>query len=310
MNFPESSDLNRLLYLYSESNADEEDTIAFWKRMLQLYANENHTLLINPEEFTHSFIVNGIFPTSFTIALGRLQREDVLLPQNKLPSLPGDNDETLNSNSNQGGEDDEGLITSLISTVWTIGQGWLSNVTASSNSTNQQDTGPFVNVDVLKQMETIIVEHAKSKDESELVFTRLSLPGFAFQFNDFVSQALSNPATTTSSSSGSTHNQQLLQILSADSFALDDTKLTILLQWMYRNKTVQINGDIVQILVPSNNNMISPVKSSKKAKQPLSFYVSLLRVRVSIYKIEEKIKELEKKMQDHKLKAIQAKVPT
>lgn len=319
LNFPESEDLNRLLFLYSESHAEETETIAFWKRMIQLYAIEKKTLLVDVEEFTQAFIVNGIFPTSFSLILQKLQGGGTLIDRNKLPEC-GDDQSTTDQN-NEAEENNGNLITSLISSVWTIGQGWLSTATSSISNTTASTQAPLVNASILQEIERYLLEYAKSKEDSELVFSRLVLPGFSYQFHNFIKQALCAdmlPNSTGSSSEGLQRNRQLLRILQSHSsssqcdvtvITLDEEKVTLLLQWMLKQQTVKVKGDIVHVCVSQGSSTSSPLKSAKKKNpHPLSFYTSLMQIRISIYRNEERIKVLEKKMQEHKLKALQAKV--
>jgi hypothetical protein len=178
-----------------------------------------------------------------------------------------------------------------------------------------------VNASILQEIERYLLEYAKSKEDSELVFSRLVLPGFSYQFHNFIKQALCAdmlPNSTGSSSEGLQRNRQLLRILQSHSsssqcdvtvITLDEEKVTLLLQWMLKQQTVKVKGDIVHVCVSQGSSTSSPLKSAKKKNpHPLSFYTSLMQIRISIYRNEERIKVLEKKMQEHKLKALQAKV--
>lgn len=64
MLFSVEDTVDRLCYLYSEKNAEEKDTVFFWTKKIQLYCELNNTFSFDLKSLTESFTIHGIYPSS------------------------------------------------------------------------------------------------------------------------------------------------------------------------------------------------------------------------------------------------------
>jgi hypothetical protein len=284
MQFPEKNDLAKLLYLYSDSNVGEVDVVAFWARSVHLFCTHRRSVVINTDEFVEVFIVNGIFPTSFGIVISQLEKDKVLLSATLLPRL-GSNE----INSLPTDQEPSSLIPTLVSSVFQLSD-FIVNSMFSGLSINDSSTKnkTFYNFGLLSDIERVVLEAATTKDQSELAFTLNNVPGFPFSLTTFLSEAI-----TSARNLDSEIRQVMLNVVCHET--------DIVLRFMSRNRTLSTKGDFALILVPSS----ASVSASKQAS---SFNVSLLRVRLSIHHIQNKVDNMQAKMAQHKQQAIKAKV--
>jgi len=64
--------VDRLLYLYSESNAEEADVVDFWEEKIVQYCVKKRSLSFTPGCLIEEFTVNDIYPSSFMPVLNGL----------------------------------------------------------------------------------------------------------------------------------------------------------------------------------------------------------------------------------------------
>lgn len=67
-----SLSVDRLLYLYSEQNAGDVDTIMFWEEQIHKYCLQNTTLTFTLDALTHAFTIDDMYPSSLEPALNVL----------------------------------------------------------------------------------------------------------------------------------------------------------------------------------------------------------------------------------------------
>lgn len=83
--FPEQNDLDRIMHLYSETSANDAETIQFWRRNIQLYCQLNNTLQFCISDISNYFSVQGIIPSSLLICSSKLHQQGILLYPESLP---------------------------------------------------------------------------------------------------------------------------------------------------------------------------------------------------------------------------------
>ena len=298
MEFPEKDDPQKLLYLYSESNIEDDAVWRFWKTALHSY------FLQHPQSFTFrvqdmidAYTVGVLYPTSFLHVLPKLQAEGVLLNYDDFLKSTGSTTVTTSatasssSSSGQNENQESSLISSFISTVWTIGEKWLSSTEANPSLVSKDQV--LLYATPLEKLAQLVPAYVKPKDENELIYTLRDIPQFSYLFSTFLKEI----------------NQQLASSESNLMYSLQETwnhheNLITFAKFLVKKELAHVHEDIVQVIKPID--IKSPSKQAVKGP-PSTFYISLMQVRLSIHQIEKKIVEFETKSNEHKQKAIRAK---
>jgi hypothetical protein len=77
--FPEQNDVDRIMHLYSESAADESDTLQFWKRNILSYCLLKNTIHFKLSDISNYFTVHGIVPSSLLLCASKLHQQGLVV---------------------------------------------------------------------------------------------------------------------------------------------------------------------------------------------------------------------------------------
>jgi len=69
----EQPHIDRLLYLYSEANAEEPDVVSFWEEKIYQSCLKHGTFRFTAQALLHEFTVNDVYPSSFIPVLSTLK---------------------------------------------------------------------------------------------------------------------------------------------------------------------------------------------------------------------------------------------
>ena len=64
-----SSDVDRIMYIFSEESSKCEETVQFWRRGLEAFCSDERTFLFSPMELSSRFIYKDVIPTSIDNSL-------------------------------------------------------------------------------------------------------------------------------------------------------------------------------------------------------------------------------------------------
>jgi hypothetical protein len=297
--FPERHHRDRLFHLYSENAATEEETIAFWSRMLKGYCAQKQSPRFTIQEIVQQFTTSGVKPAYFFVSLQILRSKSIVVDELFLRN-PQKTEETILSS----------LMSSLWSTIW--------SVDGSANKITEASTESYILLSILEEMSQMVLRFASVKEPNELFFfNHHQLPSSPYTFAAFL-QKSTEAALVNSSNDLNTDIIVALSKLTKPTNTIITTSplkspnktnttsdISILIDYMLSHKMIRIseNGEYLQIILPDS-------KSDGKYKQALTEEhpcINILRIRSSLHQLTEQLHIVQEKIRFYEGKAKHAK---
>lgn len=276
--FNENDTIDRLCHVYSERNAEERDATEFWKAKLSLYCIVNGKFTFRLSELMEAFTVQGIYPTSLVKSLTILRRTDSVVKNKRLiTAVPED------------------LTLLLVSAAFTWAKSLLQigdvqeEDLACMQVINDAEVALQKYVKTLRDCDCTSLLHSQHAGDSKFAF-----PHFVNTAGQWLR--------------GLTGAVNILETLSSD-----DALLLANHMLMHKRAVLSEDRSVIKVLKPHPTSSSSSGSSSSTKGAPAVLHegdTAVLRLRVSIWQLEQRVAQLDEKADSHRRNALRYKVRT
>lgn len=271
-------DVDRLLFIYSERNADNEEVLNFWKDKIRLYCLSNNSLSCKRDEVIESFTKYDIVPSSFGNSIELLvEKGDDVSTKDKLVY-----------------QQQQDLTQYIVSSTFSF--------LSPKKSPNQR----YVSVLLLKELHAHIQRYVNSIDEKACVFlvNTKQQHDNKFSFHSFLKAA----------GEYSPSKSKTLYASFFDALKAEDVKIVLDYLLLHGKAVLSSDGAVVKILreglagsSTSPSSILSLLGTTSCAPPIKESEIARLQLSVAIRQIEVRVGDLEKKAMDQKMKALKNK---
>lgn len=324
-----SQDLNRLLYLYSETNSNNADVINYWRAEIKNYCLTNNKLSFSLSELVENYTIHGAIPTSLKKLYPLLINNSDQCKTNSSSYNNSNSVHRTNScntilyekkkldNYNYNNSNNSNIIGNLSNYLVTN----TSSTLLSFLSTSSSDTIDYVNLELLEDIEQIIQEEIVSRSTNELLFLLDTSNDSTKHYSllSYLRSISNNSSTSPNSNCNNSNSSKVVLRYKTKQFlsSMTEADALLLIKYLHQNQSVSISNDndIVRINKKSSNSNNSTIFNSifsflqvEDSEEITEGECARLKLKVSIAKLESKIERLEAKSLEHHNKAISLKV--
>ena len=313
------SDIDKVMYIYSDESSESEETITFWKKGIDAYCNDEKTFSFTPSGLSIRFIHKDMIPTSADKSLAILRsRKDIV-------------DSDFYNNR------------TIFQALTTSAAGWIGSFLVSQEiSEKNLASKELLFVPLLKSvteafLKYILAACEVNHDQILVVYAtrHCDVINLDMSFSNLLRDAGKklNASQTESTVSkvtlshrtkaplGPVGNTSVSKML----LSMTDTSMCVFENYLVaEGYAVRSADEKILKIIPvrkgneNKNNILSPTKATKDAT-PITIMhggtvtdvdVARLQLRSSISQLQKRIKALDAQAVDHKEKAIQFKVIT
>ena len=291
---PEIQSRDRLLYLYSSSNATTEDVQKFWSKQICIFCKQlKKSFTFSIDEIVDAYTLHGVRPTYITSTVSELLK------------LKGDQATITDIRIYQRNKVETTDVVELTNIFSSLSYVTQLVISQSNSVDNSKVHNKYASCSLLREVQDILQRFVETLDDRECIMLVDSTNEFSFShfIQRFQYQSSENDSVLCDFIRNLLPDDQgmLLEFMAANNsviFSEDKRILKILKKKMVPKPS---SGGLLDYL------LMSP--SRGKSLSITSVEVARLELNVSIYTLNARVEEMERKAQDFYLKASAYKVP-